>query len=337
MKKLSWGILGTGDIACTFAKAIIESKTGKITAVGSRTLERSESFGQVFGISKRYGSYDALLADDSVEAVYIASPHSTHVEWSIKAAEAGKHVLCEKPIALNYLDALKAFEAAKANDVFLMEGFMYRCHPQTEKIVELIQNNVIGKVRMIYTSFGFTFPYDATSRHLNRTIGGGAIYDVGCYCVSMARLVAGVSIGQSFSEPMEMNGSAYIGNESGVDEWAAATMKFPQNIVATLATAIQVRLDNALRIFGSEGEIYVPNPWVPARDPGKSIIQYKNKEKNTWQELTIETNEGLYTLEANAFAAGIMGRKALFPAMNAEDSLGNMKAIGEWRRVAGCS
>ena len=178
-KQLNWGIIGTGGIAHRFAKSLSESNTGRLAAVGSRT----ESDAQKFAVNHpchSHGSYDALLADPEVEAVYISTPNPMHAEWAVKAARKGKHILCEKPFAMNHAAAAAMVEAARANDVFLMEAFMYRCHPQTEKLTELIRAAKIGEIRLIRATFSIAAAYDLKSRHFSRELGGGGILDVGC-------------------------------------------------------------------------------------------------------------------------------------------------------------
>ena len=135
MPQLNWGILSTGNIAKAFARGVAQSQSGQVVAVGSRRAESANSFGEAFGISRCHGSYEALLADSEVDAVYIATPHTFHAEWAIKAAEASKHILCEKPIGLNHAEAMAIVEAALEHDVFLMEAFMYRCHPQAARLI----------------------------------------------------------------------------------------------------------------------------------------------------------------------------------------------------------
>ena len=154
-KALNWGIIGTGTIAHIFAGGIAKSSTGTLVAVGSRTQDAADSFGATWHVPRRYGSYSDLLMDKDVQAVYISTPHPLHAEWAIKAADAGKHILCEKPLALNYAQAETMIEAARRNDVFLMEAFMYRCHPQTAKLVELIRSGAIGRVCVIQATFSF--------------------------------------------------------------------------------------------------------------------------------------------------------------------------------------
>ncbi len=195
-RRLAWGIIGTGSIAGAFAEGLSHSATGKLIAVGSRSKESAAKFGGKWGVPPEacHASYEALLADDNVQAVYIATPHPLHAEWAIKAAEANKHILCEKPIGLNAYEAAAIIEAAIANDVFLMEAFMYRCAPQTAELIRLIRDErIIGDVRVIQGSFSFHAGYDEASRVLSNDLGGGGILDVGCYPVSMSRLIAGAA------------------------------------------------------------------------------------------------------------------------------------------------
>jgi len=195
-EKLAWGILGTGSIAKTFARGVNQSKNCRLAAVGSRTKESAETFGEALNVpvGHRHASYESLLADPTVQAVYIATPHPFHIDWAIRAAAAKKHLLVEKPIGLNAAEAMAIIEAAIEHDVFLMEAFMYRCHPQTAKLVELIKEGVIGEVRLIQATFSFHWPkpFNPDSRLTSNAMAGGGILDVGCYPVSLSRLIAGV-------------------------------------------------------------------------------------------------------------------------------------------------
>jgi predicted dehydrogenase len=331
MNSLSWGILGTGRIAGVFAKNLPQSKTGTLAAVGSRTQTSADKFGAEFHVPHCHGSYEALLADPAVQAVYIATPHPMHAEWCIKAAQAGKHILCEKPLTLNHAEALTVIDAARRHNVFLLEAFMYRCHPQTLKLVELLREKAIGEVRLIQASFGFHREFNPNQRLFSNELGGGGILDVGCYPVSMSRLIAGVATGQPFAEPIEVTGCAHLAT-TGVDLWAVATMKFPGDILATLATGTQVQQDNALRIFGSEGSIFVSQPWGPSREGGKSTILLERKGGSP-QEIVVDSPQPIYAIEADHVAAHIENRQS--PAMNWDDSLGNMKALDRWRAATG--
>lgn len=330
---LNWGIIGTGGIAQVFAKSLKNSKTGRLIAVGSRFQESANKFGQKFKVTKRYGHYEELLSDQDVQAVYIAIPHPFHAEWAIKSAEAGKHILCEKPIGINHPEAMAIIEASSEKDVFLMEAFMYRCHPQTAKLIELIKQKIIGEVKVIQATFSFCAGFDFQSRLFNNNLGGGAILDVGCYCTSMARLIAGIANGKNFEEPIEVKGVGWIGEKSRVDEYAVASLKFPGGIIAELSAGVAVDQENVVRIFGEEGSITVLNPWIPSCEGGLTKILIN--KKGGIQEISIETKEWLYAIEADTVAKNIEARQASSPAMTWEDTLGNMKTLDLWRSSFG--
>src|SRR5947209_2315114 len=250
-RTLSWGILGTGRIAGVFARGVKQSQTGTLVAVGSRSQAAADTFGETWHIPHRYSRYEDVLADQRVQAVYIAIPHPFHAEWAIKAAEAGKHVLCEKPIALNHAEAMAVVESAQRHDVFLMEAYMYRCHPQTAKLLELIRSGMIGQVRVIQATFSFQADAHPEGRLFNNALGGGGILDVGGYCTSMARLIAGSATGQAVAEPVQLAAVGHVGEMTHVDEYTIASLLFPGDIVAQLFTGIQVNVENEVSIFGS--------------------------------------------------------------------------------------
>src|SRR6187551_1168106 len=259
-RKLRWGILSTGKIARTFARSLAVSESGELVAVASRTPEGASAFAAEFGVARAHGSYEALLADPEVEVVYIAPPHPFHAHWSILAARAKKHVLCEKPLGMNHAEVEAIVQAARENDVFLLEAFMYRCHPQTREVARLLRSGALGQIKAIQASFGIDGAYPSSSRLLNNELGGGGILDVGCYPVSMARLVAGVVNGEQFSEPLSLKALGFVGESSRVDEYSSAILKFPGEIVATLSSAVQLWQDNSVRIFGSEGRLLLRTP-----------------------------------------------------------------------------
>jgi predicted dehydrogenase/aryl-alcohol dehydrogenase-like predicted oxidoreductase len=318
---LRWGIVGTGRIAGVFARGLARSQTGLLVAVGSRTKARADAFGDEFGAPTRHAAYDALLADDQVDAVYIATPHPTHAELAIRAAEAGKHILCEKPLAMNHAQAMAVVEAAADHDVFLMEAFMYRFHPQVGNLVELVRSGEIGELRAIRATFSFVARLDPASRLLDPRLGGGGILDVGGYCTSMARLIAG-------AEPIEVKAFGRIG-ETGVDEHAAALLRFPSGVVAELLCGIRARADNAVWVFGTEGWIQVRTPWLPGAESRLMV----GRDGRDPAELVVRTNEDLYGAEADTVASHLDLRQA--PAMRWEDSLGNMRTLDRWRREIG--
>jgi predicted dehydrogenase/aryl-alcohol dehydrogenase-like predicted oxidoreductase len=314
---------------------VLGSQTGELTAVGSRTQESSDAFGEEFGLDRRYGSYEALLADETVQAVYIATPHPMHAEWAIKAAEAGKHILCEKPIALNYPEAMAIAEAARQHDVFLMEAFMYRCHPQTAKLVELVREGAIGALRTMQITFSFDSGYNPDGRLLKAELGGGAILDVGCYCASMARLLAGAASGKPFVDPDELRAVAHIGQETGVDHYTSAVATFPGGVVAQLSTGVQVNQESAVRVYGSDGWIHVPSPWIPGKESEPVTLYLHRKGAAEPKEIQIAADMGIYALEADTVARHIEKREASPPAMTLEDTLGNMRMLDQWRAAIG--
>ncbi|MEO6603262.1 MAG: Gfo/Idh/MocA family oxidoreductase, partial [Polyangiaceae bacterium] len=258
---LRWGIISTGVIAHTLARSLSRSETGKLVAVASRSQEAASSFGREFGLPHAHGSYEALLENPEVDVVYIATPHPSHAEWAVQAARAKKHVLCEKPLGMNHAEVSRMVQAAREHDVFLMEAFMYRCHPQTHRLVSLLKSGTLGQIKSIQATFGFDGDFSASHRLMNYELGGGGILDVGCYPVSMARLVAGIATGAPFSEPLELHAVGHIGESSRVDEYTTAILKFPGEIVASVATSVQLWQENVVRIVGSEGRLLLREPW----------------------------------------------------------------------------
>jgi predicted dehydrogenase/aryl-alcohol dehydrogenase-like predicted oxidoreductase len=325
-KWLTWGILGTGAIARTFAEGIAASESGTLIAVGSRAQETADRFADTYGVERRYASYEALLADPDVQAVYISLPNHLHAEWTIKCAQAGKHILCEKPLTTNYAEAMTVVEEVRRCDVFLMEAFMYRCHPQTARLKQLLKEGVIGEVRLIQSAFSYNMGPRYENIRLSNPAAGGGIMDVGCYTTSMARLIAG-------AEPVDVTGVAHIGEISRVDERAVGCLRFPSGIVASLVCGTQVHVDGDLRIWGADGSIQVPNPWFPGKGANRILI-HKDGEAEP-REILVEGPGELYAIEADSVARHIAERQAPSPCMTWADSLGNMKTLDAWRRAVG--
>jgi predicted dehydrogenase len=330
---LRWGILGTGAIARVFGRALVSAPSCELVAVASRSSHRAHTFAREFDIPSAYGSYEELLKDPSVSAVYIAVPHARHAEWAVRAANAGKHLLCEKPLAINFREASAIVDAARSNDVFLMEAFLYRCHPQTEVLLDLLRRKVIGDVCVIHASFGFRAERDAATAAARHAMGAGGILDVGCYPVSMARLIVGAVGGHAFADPSEVLGVGQL-NEAGIDEWAVGCLKFAGGIVAQVACGVHVGLENAVRIFGSEGDIFIPSPWVPGgREAGVTRILVRSGNEKSYDEIVTETRLSPDAIEAEAVADNILGRE--IPMMTWRDSLGNMRTLDRWRQAVG--
>lgn len=333
---LNWGVLGTGAIAKAFATHLRRSQTGKLVAAGSRDKAKGQAFAHEHGAPRGYGSYEEVLRDPEVQAVYVSTPHPMHAEWAIRACEAGKHVLCEKPMGVNAGEVMAMVEAARACDVFLMEAFMYRCSPQTRRVIDVIRGGAIGEVRVIQAAFSFHWPptVDERTRITLNELAGGGILDVGCYPVSLARLVAGVANGKEFAEPLEVKGAGHVG-KTGIDEWAAAVLRFPGDVVAQVSCGVQVNQESAARIYGSEGWIHVPSPWVPSRDGGTTQVIVHRKGHASPETIDVESPEPIYAIEADLVAESIEKRQGAWPAMSWEDSLGNARVLDAWRKEIG--
>ncbi len=327
--KLRWGIIGTGNIASRFASQVPTSTTNAVVAVGSRSIDSANAFADKWDIAHRHGSYDDLLADADVDAVYIATPHPMHVEWAIKAAEAGKHVLCEKPLAINKAWAEAMIEAAVRNDVFLMEAYMYRCLPQTKLITQLVRDGELGTVHQIQATFAFSSSFRPESRIFADELAGGGILDVGGYPVSMARLIVGAATGQPFADPAAVTAVGHVG-ETGADEWSVATLFFDGGVTAQVSTGVRLQDQNQVRIFGSEGYLVVEDPWFGGDGKPTHVTLHKVGE----EPRDISADPALiYAAEAEAVAAAIEQRQA--PEMSWADTLGNLTVQDAWRAAIG--
>ncbi len=332
---LAWGILGTGYIADLFAADLPAAEHGQVRAVASRDADRAAAFADRHGITTWHASYDALLADPAVDCVYLALPNHLHLEWTERAARAGKHVLCEKPLAMNAREAAQAAETARRHGVVLLEGFMYRAHPQITELTRLLEAGDLGEIRVLEASFGGNMHGRYGNYRMQRAAGGGALMDLGCYGVSMARLVAGVQSGRRYAEPVSVQAAARIGSRSQVDEWSAAILDFDGPLVATITCGNQVDIASRVRIWGSEGQAELTNPWQPAtfRGPGQLLVQSGgNTEPETH---VIATNRPLYALEADGFAQALRTGQIPAPLMGPEDSVGNMRVLDAWRHAIG--
>jgi predicted dehydrogenase len=332
--RLSWGILGTGRIAHVFAEGLAKSRTGQLVAAASRRQETANAFAQKFASIRAYDTYEKLLADPAVQAVYISAPHPFHAEWCIRAARAKKHILCEKPLTLNHTEALAVVEAAKSNGVFLMEAFMYRCHPQMARLVELIRGGAIGEVGLIKATFGFSRGFQAEHRLFKNELGGGSILDIGCYTMSISRLVAGAALGLPFANPTQIHGFAQLHPETQTDLYATATLQFPGGILAQLSSAVSLTLDTSLHVFGSAGSIYMKTPFNAGHGGGESIIFLTQGNSGKTEEIRVHTSEYLFALEADAVGDAVAEDKRESPYVTWEDTLGNMAALDAWRSSA---
>ncbi len=337
MNKLKWGILGAGNISAAFASGLAQTASADLLAVASRQADKAQEFCRRLNLHETvqsYGDYDALLADASIDAVYIGLPHTGHLHWTVKALRAGKHVLCEKPLALNHAEAMLAYAEAERAGKILMEAFMYRCTAQTAKLIELIKEGVIGEVRQIQASFCYSSTPRPGSRTWEPELAGGGILDVGCYPLSMAGLIAGLTQGKTYAEPLQIQAMGQIGS-TGVDDWAVASLRYSANLVAQIATAINAEQEESLRIAGTKGALVLPNPWYGnGQQAGSSRIDFYQDEslQQSWQ---VDAKLGMYAAEAEVFARAVAQAAIPYPALSAADSLANLRVMDRWRQQIG--
>jgi len=305
---VKWGILSTADINRKLLAGAAESDDVDVVAVGSRDLQRAEEFARTWNIPRAYGTYEELLADPDVEAVYIPLPNTMHSEWSIKAMEAGKHVLCEKPFSRHIGDVDRAFDAADATGMHLSEAFMYRHHPQTVRLAEIVASGAIGELRVIRSVFSYSL-YDADNIRLRPDVEGGALMDVGCYCISGARLLGG--------EPESVVGAAHIGS-SGTDWVFAGMMRFPGDVVALFDCGTSLPNRDELEAIGTEGSVFLDDPW----HCGTPVIELRRND--SVERIEIEAANP-YRLELEDLNAAIRAERA--PLLGREDAMGQVRAI----------
>ena len=267
---VKWGIISTAHINRLVIPGAHESPKVDLVGVASRDAARAEEYAKEWEIPRSYGSYEALLADPEFEAVYISLPNTLHCEWSIRALEAGKHVLCEKPLSRHVAEAEAAFDAAERTGCLLTEAFMYRHNPQTLRLRQLVEEGAIGELRLVRSAFSYSL-YDEANIRLQTELEGGALMDVGCYCVSGSRLLAG--------EPEHVYAHAWFG-PTGTDWVLTANMRFPGEVLAIFDCGTALVDRDELEAIGSEGSLFVDDPWhcdVPGielrRDDGVERIE----------------------------------------------------------------
>jgi len=329
--RLRWGILGSGKIARVVAEALARSDTGELVAVGSRSAERAKAFAEAFSLPGTHDGYERVIEDPDVEVVYVATNHPDHREWAIGAADAGKHLLCEKPLAVHRTDAEAIVEAARRNDVFLLEAFAYRCHRQTHRLLELLRSGAIGQVKVVDAAFGYDAGPNPGNYLLVHELAGGSILDVGCYPTSMAHLIARTALG-AVTEPADVLGVAEIGPE-GVDHYASAVLRWDGGLVARVACSIQVDIESSLRIYGSAGRIAVPSPWLPGRIGGTAEIMVERDGSPA--EVERIPTEDEYVTEVDAVGEMVRAGERSPAVMPWEESLVNMATLDRWRASAG--
>ncbi len=339
MAKVRWGLISTGSISRTFARGVQKSSTGQLAAVASRTAESAQTFCEKFPECRPFSSYQEMLNADGIDAVYIATPHPQHAEWAIKALRAGKHVLCEKPVGMNHAEAMGIYAAAEEAGLFAMEAFMYRCHPQTDKLVDLVEAGEIGDVCLIETKFGFAAPFNAEHRLFSNELGGGGILDIGCYPVSVARLIAGRAVGKAYDNPVTVSGLANLG-QTGVDEHAVGLLNFESGITAQVSAAIAAPLGVGVTVTGTKGRLRVASPWHAAgHEGGTTTVDIMRLPdgglEGKWEPIEVTDDRPLYAIEADRVGEAILAGRTQSDAMSWDDSMGNMQTLDRWREAVG--
>jgi predicted dehydrogenase len=310
-----FALLSTAAINEALLGGARDSDLVEIVGVGSRDRARAEAYARERGLERAYGSYDELLADPEIDAVYVALPNVLHVEWSIRALEAGKHVLSEKPLSRDPAEVERAFDAADRAGRLLMEGFMYRHHPQTKKLKELVDGGAIGELRLVRTHFSFMLDRRNDVRW-DPELGGGALLDLGCYCVSGSRLLAG--------EPEVVHAQRML-SQSGVDARFAATMRFADGVLGHFDCGFDLPLRTELEAVGSEGTLFMPQPFV-ADDVDLELRRSDDVERLP------RLSANRYRLELENFSRAIRGEEE--PLLRREESLAQARVLDALLRSA---
>jgi xylose dehydrogenase (NAD/NADP) len=308
---IRWGLLSTADINQPVIRAARASDTAEVVAVGSRDQARADAYARANDIARAYGSYEALLAADEVDAVYISLPNSLHVDWAIRALEAGKHVLCEKPFGRRPDEVERAFDVAEEAGLILMEGFMWRHHPQTRKLEEVVRSGRIGEPRVVRTRFSFPLD-DLANIRMRPELDGGGLMDVGCYCISGARLIGG--------DPQLVFGRQVAG-PTGVDVRFVGTLHFPGDLLGQFVCGMDMPHSAQLEVVGSEASAVVPDPWL-CRDPhieiGDERIEVEDADR--------------FQLELENMSDAIRGEGE--PLLGRDDAVGQARTIDALYRSA---
>ena len=307
-----WGILGTGSIAKKFAKGLRHVGASRLEAVGSRTQDSAQVFGEEFGVPNRHPSYADLANDPEVDVVYIATPHSLHKENSVLCLNAGKAVLCEKPFTICATEAEEMVRVARQKRLFLMEAMWSRFLPVAVKVRELLADSAIGEVRMLNADFGFRAGFNPEGRLFNPALGGGGLLDVGVYCISLAHMI--------FGPPTRISGLAHLG-ETRVDEQAAVLLGYERGEIAITSCAVSTNTPQQAIILGTEGRIHLPSPWWC----GTKLILSRNGETDQELDLSFEGNG--YNFQADEVVRCLQAGLLESPIMPLDESLAIMRTM----------
>jgi len=310
-KKLSWGLLSTAHINRRVIPPIQSSKRNKLSAVGSRDEARARQYAQEWGIPKAYASYEALLEDQEIDVIYNSLPNCLHAEWTIKALQAGKHVLCEKPMTIRMEEIDAVAEAAQNAGKIVAEAFMYRHHPQTIQVKEMVNAGLIGELRLVRGAFSFNMLDRPENVRFDQTLGGGCLWDVGCYPVSFTRYLVG-------AEPIEVFGMQET-NTSGIDIHFIGQLQFPGQVFGQFDSSFRTAFRTHLEVVGSEGTLTLIHPFTP----GRSEVIKLNREGKI-QDISIRAPE-LYSGEVEDMADAILLGKS--PRVSIGDTRSNIKTL----------
>lgn len=322
-EKLRWGIIGTGKMSTLFTRCLAGAKHVRLQAVASRNKEKAAKFAAEFNAPSFYGSYTELIKDKNVDVVYVGTPHTHHRDSVLSALANGKHVLCEKPMGVTLLECNEMIAMAKKTNRVLLEAFMYRVHPQTIRLQEVLKSGRIGDIRTIRSAFCYGLFSDSYNVRLDKDLRGGGLYDVGCYCINFSRMVAG-------AEPTRVEALWKLGEESGVDETLSCIMQFPSGSLAMFDIGIRSTGNSYAEIIGSKGRIIIPNPWKP--HPVKSSFHIYAEDKN--EEVVINNGGNIYSLEADHLAEVVAGETK--PLIAAKDAMNNAIVLEQiWKRIHG--
>ena len=329
MRELRWGVLSTANIGRTkVIPGIQDADRCRVVALASRDEERGRVVADELGIATVHGSYESLLADPDVDAVYIPLPNHLHAEWAIAAARAGKHVLCEKPLAMTSGDARRMVDAARSAGVLLQEAFMYRVHPSWVAAREVVASGRIGRLTAVQTWFSFYNDDPGNIRNI-REFGGGALFDIGCYAVNLSRMLFE-------AEPVEVQATAVLDETSGVDVLTAAILRFPTGL-ATFTCSTRTEPDQRVDIYGTTGRISVEIPFnIPPDRPTRVFVTAGGDPPvaPATETLAFDTADP-YSAEASRFAASVLDGAPL--PVEPEDAVANLRVIERIFASAGAS
>lgn len=316
---IRWGVISTAKIGREqVIPAIQASSNGHVVAIASRDADKGKAVAESLDIEKHYGAYEALLVDPDIDAIYNPLPNDGHAPWTIKALQAGKHVLCEKPFAMNTQEVHAVLAASRTAGKHVMEAFMWRYHPQHDRARALLDSGAVGVPNTIVVEFSYAMAWDVTTNvRLNPALGGGGLMDIGCYCINCARYISG-------QEPLRVSGFQTVGQQSGVDENFVGIMQFPSGLLAHFDCGIRGSWRNRYTVIGDKGRLTVQMAFRPDDQPGViDVVHGSGKNESVEQIIVPAVNQ--YKLMVEDFAGAILAGRS--PRFSPEDGLANMRVL----------